>query len=443
MAVIHLRDALARAAAADAVEGSEDQLALDFSHRHADDLRYCASWGKWLRWCGTHWQAEGTLAAFDMARSVAHDYAKALDDQKIGSAKTVNAIQWLARADRRHAAIVKQWDTDPWLLNTPTGTIDLHTGALREHKRSDHITKITGTVAGGQCPQWHKFLSRIMAGDGDLVAYLQRVVGYALTGSTREHALFFGYGTGGNGKGVFLNTLTAILGDYAAVAPMETFLFSHQERHPTDLAGLRGARLVCSQEVEEGRRWAAVKIKALTGGDPISARFMRQDFFTFQPQFKLLLAGNHKPGLAGVDEAWRRRMHLIPFTVTIPPDERDPQLFEKLKPEWPGILQWAIEGCLLWQQHRLCPPAPVQQATEAYFEAEDALERWIEDRCAVDRIYFGAVATLFADWKSWSEAAGEYTGSRKRFSQALESRGFTPERGTGGERGFRGIALRP
>jgi putative DNA primase/helicase len=314
---------------------------------------------------------------------------------------------------------------------------------LREHKRSDHITKITGTVAGGQCPQWHKFLSRIMAGDGDLVAYLQRVVGYALTGSTREHALFFGYGTGGNGKGVFLNTLTAILGDYAAVAPMETFLFSHQERHPTDLAGLRGARLVCSQEVEEGRRWAAVKIKALTGGDPISARFMRQDFFTFQPQFKLLLAGNHKPGLAGVDEAWRRRMHLIPFTVTIPPDERDPQLFEKLKPEWPGILQWAIEGCLLWQQHRLCPPAPVQQATEAYFEAEDALERWIEDRCAVDRIYFGAVATLFADWKSWSEAAGEYTGSRKRFSQALESRGFTPERGTGGERGFRGIALRP
>ena len=178
---------------------------------------------------------------------------------------------------------VDVWDKDPWLLNTPGGIVDLQTGKMLPHDPEQYITKITAVAPEGDCPRWLRFLDEITGGNVELQQFLQRVAGYSLTGSTKEHALFFAYGTGGNGKGVFLNTLSAILADYAAVAPMESFIASNAERHPTDLAGLRGARLVTSQETEEGRRWAESKIKALTGGDPISARFMRQDFFTYHP----------------------------------------------------------------------------------------------------------------------------------------------------------------
>jgi putative DNA primase/helicase len=182
---------------------------------------------------------------------------------------------------------------------------------MRHHLAGDHMTKITAIAPGGDCPQWLAFLKTITNCDKERQTFLQRVAGYCLTGSTREHALFFGYGTGGNGKGVFLNTLTGLMNDYASVAGMETFTASSSDRHPTDLAMLRGARLVTAQETEEGRKWAESRIKAMTGGDPITARFMRQDFFTFLPNFKLFIAGNHKPGLRSVDEAIRRRMNLF------------------------------------------------------------------------------------------------------------------------------------
>ena len=197
--------------------------------------------------------------------------------------------------------------------------------------------------------------------------------GYCITGSTREHGLFFFYGTGANGKSVLLNTVSGILGDYHRTAPIETFTASSVDRHPTELAGLQGRRLVTAIETEEGRRWAESRIKALTGGDKISARFMRADFFEYTPAFKLVIAGNHKPGLRSVDEAIRRRFHLIPFTVTIPEEKRDPDLFEKLSKEWPGILDWMINGAMHWQESGLRPPEAVTAATKAYLEAEDAL----------------------------------------------------------------------
>lgn len=199
------------------------------------------------------------------------------------------------------------------------------------------------------------FLDRITAGNCDLASFLQRIFGYSLTGLINEHALFFMYGTGANGKSVFISTVAGILNDYARTAPIETFIVSTGEKHPTELAGLQGARLVSAIETEDGRRWAESKIKALTGGDKIAARFMRQDFFEFTPQFKLIVAGNHKPGLRSVDEAVRRRLNLIPFVVTIPENERDKDLGHKLKTEWPRILQWAIEGCLAWQRQGLRP----------------------------------------------------------------------------------------
>jgi putative DNA primase/helicase len=423
---------------------SEDGLALEFSARHAGALRYVAMWGSWLHWSGQQWQRERTLKVYDEARNVCRDAVERGGEAKrLLSAKTVAAIETLARSDRRHATTAEVWDADPWPLNTPGGIVDLKTGDLLPHDPLQYLTKIAAVEPGGDCRNWLKFLHEITAGHTELQAFLQRVVGYALTGSTREHALFFAYGTGANGKGVFLNTVAAIVGDYAKTAPMETFTATLGDRHPTELAGLMGARLVVAQETEGGKRWAESKIKAMTGGDPIAARFMRQDFFEFVPQFKLLIAGNHKPGLRGVDEAIRRRFYLIPFTVTIPPEKRDKDLFEKLRSEWPGILQWMIEGCLAWRRDGLNPPALVREATQAYLEAEDALAQWLDECCGSDPVYVERTTALFASWKTWAEAAGEFAGSQKRFSKALEDRGFTRDHESRSRQAiFRGLALR-
>jgi P4 family phage/plasmid primase-like protien len=370
------------------------------------------------------WDFDTTLRIFDMARTICRVASAAAPEKiasTIASAKTVAAVVSLTRSDRRHAATVDQWDSDPWLLNTPAGIVDLRTGKTMPHERDKHMTKITAVAPAGDCPLWRRFLNEI-TGDTELQAFLQRIAGYSLTGITREHALFFAYGTGGNGKGVFLNTLTAILGSYAAIAPMETFVASREERHPTDLAGLRGARLVSSQETEQGRRWAESKIKALTGGDPITARFMRQDFFTYVPAFKLVIAGNHKPGLRGVDEAIRRRFHLLPFTVTITKPDRE--LPEKLRAEWPGILRWMIEGCLAWQRDGLTPPDVVRLATDAYLTSEDAVAQWLDEHCACDKSYAERSTALFSSWKSWAEIAGEFVGSQKRFAKPLKIAGL-------------------
>jgi putative DNA primase/helicase len=266
------------------------------------------------------------------------------------------------------------------------------------------------------------------------------MAGYALTGTTQEHALFFLHGTGANGKSTFINAVTTVLGDYHRAAAIETFTASHNERHPTDLAGLRGARLVTSVETEEGRRWAESKIKALTGGDKIAARFMRQDFFEFSPTFKLVIAGNHKPGLRSVDEAMRRRIHLVPFTVVIPSRERDKGLGDRLHAEMPGILVWMIDGCIEWQKRGLSPPKAVLDATAAYLEAEDAMAAWLDEVGTRDLEAWEATKDLFASWKEWADKAGEYAGTMKRFVQNLEMHGLVPER-KNHARGFRGFRI--
>jgi putative DNA primase/helicase len=422
---------------------SDEALALRFAERHAHDLRFVAAWNKWIVWNGSHWRFDDTLHAFDMARCVCREAAaecKSKAAALIASAKTVAAVERLARADRRIAATIDQWDADPWLLNTPDGVIDLRTGKWRLRQAGDYMTKITAVGPRGDCPRFLAFLDRITGGDAELVSYLRRTFGYALTGLTREHALFFGYGTGANGKSVLLLTVAGILGDYHRAAPIETFVASNGDRHPTDLAGLRGARLVTATETEEGRRWAEARIKQLTGGDTVSARFMRQDFFEYRPAFKLVIAGNHKPSLRSVDEAIRRRFHLIPFAVTIPAEERDSELAEKLKGEWPGILAWLIEGCLEWQREGLRPPRAVLTATEAYLSAEDLMAAWIDDKCEPRAGAWESSSALFQSWSAWATAAGENPGNSKRFAQALETRGFSPSRKMFG-RGFEGLRL--
>jgi P4 family phage/plasmid primase-like protien len=427
---------------------SEESIALHFAGERAGDTRYVAAWSKWLRYDGSRWAADETVATFDAVRATCRAVASAINKasmrRTIASAKTVAAVERLARSDRRLAATVEQWDADIWLLNTPQGVIDLRTGKMRKHRPEDYLMRMTTVAPDGACPLWHSFLDDVTAGDEALQQYLQRMGGYFVTGSTREHALFFLYGTGANGKTTFLNAIAGILGDYHRTAPIETFVASHTDKHPTDLAGLQGARLVTATETEEGRRWAESKIKMLTGGDQITARFMRQDFFDYIPQFKLGISGNHKPGLRSVDEAMRRRFNLLPFTVTIPPDKRDEELGEKLKAEWPGILQWMIEGCLAWQKCGLAPPKAVTAATETYFEAQDSVAAWLEDCCELDANAWEGSPTLFASWKTYADAAGVYVGDIKTFRDRLEHRDgiIFKKNPTSRRNGFLGVRLK-
>jgi len=426
--------------------GTEDGLAAVFTRRNGDNWRYVATWGRWLSWTGRRWSEDQVLQVHHVIRGICRAAASRADTPrlkaKLASASTIAAVERIARSDPRHASTVDEWDADIWLLNTVDGVVNLKSGAVRAHLGEDRMTKITTATPRGECPLWLSFLDQVTGGDTELQGYLQRVVGYCLTGSTQEHAMFFLYGTGSNGKSVFVNTLVTILGDYAANAPMETFMDNRTERHPTDLAGLRGARLVTATETEQGRRWNESRIKEITGGDRITARFMHKDNFTYPPTYKLVMSGNHKPAIRNVDEAMRRRMHLIPFEVTIPRDKRDRQLQDKLLKERDGILAWALSGCMHWQRTGLSPPQTVQDATSEYFEAEDAIGRWIEDRCVISSNAKSLTAELFNDWKQWADEAGEFVGSQRRFSDLLITRGIEKWRNTIGLRGFRGIGLK-
>jgi putative DNA primase/helicase len=430
---------------------SEDALALAFAEQYADRLRYVAAWGRWLSYDGVRWQHDDTLHVFDLVRTacreVALEYGR--PSGATASAKTVAAVERLARSDRRLAATVAQWDARPWLLTAgdeaDATTIDLRTGEGRSPDADDYITKKAGCMAapsGTPHPLWTAFLQRMTNDDKDLQEFLQRYTGYCLTGVTVEHVFVFGHGTGANGKGTFLNTIQSIFGNYATTAHVSTFMASRTEQHPTDLAKLAGARLVVAQETQKGRRWDEVKIKAITGGDTISARFMRQDFFDFVPTFKIFVTGNYKPTLSAVDEAMRRRLLLVPFSVQIPKDERDPKLLEKLKTEWPAILRWAIEGCLAWQALGLAPPASVLEATEQYFAEQDVLKQWL-DECTADAgpLAFTRTKQLFASWKTWVEELNLEAGSEKSFSEMLANN-FAKKRNSAGQWGFVRLTLK-
>jgi putative DNA primase/helicase len=435
-------------------EFSDEEIALEFAAAHRDDLRYVASWTRWLTWDGGRWSDDKTLQAFDEVRKFCRlaaarviEYTEeATKAQRlaaaIASAKTVAAVHSLVRADRRLAATDSQWDLNPILLNTPGGTVDLETGQLRSHNRGDHLTRRTATTPTDAicCPRWLEALEQIFDGDRELIEYVQRAAGYSLTGLVSEQVLFFLFGWGGNGKNIVAETLAGVLCDYAVVAPMSLLLEQRHEQHPTELAVLRGARMALGSEVDPGRGWAEAKLKALTGGDRITARLMRGDFFEFTPQFKFWLRANHKPRLRTVDAAMRRRMHLVPFRVQFTGRQQDPNLREKLRAEWAGILRWAIEGCMAWQKIGLKPPISVHEATETYFADFDVLDRWLGDCCVQDVNGQVFSRQLFRSWHDWAERNNERVGAEAEFVERLEARGFKRFRNSNG-RGFQGIVL--
>jgi putative DNA primase/helicase len=429
---------------------SEDALALSFAERNQDYLRYVKEQGAWYVNSGRKWEEDKTGRALDRARAecrraAADPDAKGLSEgqvRSLASSKTASAVLKLASADRRLALTADRFDCDPWALNTPAGIVDLQTGALRAIRPTDYMTMITAVGPDAACPVplWTEFLKRVMTDDQDLILFMQRFLGYCLTGVTREQVLAFLFGTGANGKSVFMNTVFGVMGDYHKTAAMETFTESKFDRHPTELAALQYARAVSAAETEEGRHLAIAKIKRFTGGEKITAHRMRQDPYEYQPQFKLVFAGNHMPALRSVDESVRRRFLMVPFVVTIPPEQRDLDLEEKLKAEWPGILAWMIQGCLEWQRRGLSRPASISAATQDYMEGEDTIAAWIDDCCIVDPDAWTTTRELYHSWKSWADDAGERVVEEKRFVELLGAHGYKRHRRAAG-RGFDGLKL--
>ncbi|MGQ7791328.1 phage/plasmid primase, P4 family [Faunimonas sp. B44] len=426
---------------------TQDYVALRFAELHGGKLVYDHHHGAWFAWTGSHWKREETGLAFELARRLARAMAES-GDAKIRRAvertEFAGGVERFCRSDRTFAVTSEDWDRDAFLLGTPNGTVDLPTGRVRPADPDDRITRTTAIAPdpGRSCERWLAFLDETTGGDSGIVRFLQQWCGYALTGDTREHALVFVYGPGGNGKSVFLNTITGIMGDYAAVAAMDTFTASQADRHPTDLAMLRGARLVTASETEEGRAWAESRIKQMTGGDPITARFMRQDFFTYLPRFKLMIIGNHKSVLHDVDDAARRRFNIVPFVLK--PAKPDRELEAKLKAEWPAILRWMIDGCLDWQACGLARPETVRAATDAYFSEQDLFGQWLEEECDLEPgnpHKWETSGKLFEAWSSYAIRAGEKPGGRKAFCDSMQRRGFEPYKAPRGIRAFRGIRL--
>lgn len=428
---------------------SEDNLARHWVLRHGKYWRYVAQWGSWYEWQDDHWHEEKTSKVFELARHITReallwDGLGKTERLRVNSARTAGAMLQFVRADRVVSAVVDQWDANRNLLGVPGGVVDLMSCRVLSASPEHFITKRTAvTPVKGTPERWTKFLKEVTRENEDVMAYLQRFAGYCLTGDTSEHALAFLYGTGANGKTTFVQTLLGIMGDYAITTPIETFAESRSDRHPTELARLRGARLVATEETSSGGRWNESRIKQLTGGNRISAHFMRQDDFEFQPEFKLLIAGNHKPQLRSVDEAMKRRMHIVPFTVTIPEAERDTHLQESLRKEWPQILNWMVQGCAAWRDYRLAPPEDVRLATELYLQANDLLSAWMDECCEREGETEGKV--LYNNFAVWCDQQGETVWSRRAWSDALIDKGFEIYRRkvTGiVTRGFKGLKTR-
>ncbi|MES2846556.1 MAG: phage/plasmid primase, P4 family [Pseudomonadota bacterium] len=424
---------------------SEDALAASFVTQHGLDWRYVSVWGTWFRWTGRAWTADETGAIREVVRLVCRAAAlgsdKANEARRTASDKTIAAVLRIAASDPAIALPTSAWDTHPMLLNTPSGVIDLETGETRGHDRDLFLTQSTTASLGNGCPRWIAFVDEITCGDAELAGYLQRLAGYVLTGSTSEQMFAFFHGAGANGKSVFIQTLVAVLGDYAATATLDTFMANHAGRHLSELAGLRAARLVVVPETEVGRTWSEARIKTVTGGEMIRANFMHRDHFEYRPQFKLLVAGNHRPALSTVGEAMRRRLHVVPFDVTFAAEARDKSLSAKLSAERDGILGWMLDGCAEWRQSGLKPPVSVLKAARDYFADEDLVGQWIDAACDEDKGVRATAQALFSSWSSWAEARGHVPGSGKTLGDALRQRGYQPGK-VGRDRGWIGLRLR-
>jgi P4 family phage/plasmid primase-like protien len=428
-----------------------------FVDAHRNRVRFSHPWGTWLWYDGRHWVRDQTATVRRWIKNTHRSiYTEAADAdskeertrisdwaKRCESAASVAATLKLAEAEEGIPVLPGDLDADLYLLNVLNGTLDPRANQLNPHDPLDYITKLAPVHFDphATCPVFMAFLARVLP-DPDVRGFVQRLLGYCLTGDVGEQCLFFFYGSGANGKSTLLTVLQALLGDYAKQAAPELLVSRGGDRHPTELADLFGARLVASVEVEEGRRLAETLIKQMTGGDRMKARFMKQDFFEWTPTHKVILVANHKPEVRGTDYAIWRRIHLIPFTVTIPEGERDPKLPEKLIAEASGILNWLIAGCLDWQQEGLRVPQAVKKATNDYQREEDVIGTFITETCQVDTNLEVPSGALYAAYRAWCAARSMEPISHTLFGRRLTDKGHLGNT-TGVARTRRGLGLKP
>jgi putative DNA primase/helicase len=426
--------------------------------RYGERLRYSPLWHRWLVYDGARWVPDAAecrvrACATDTVRQMARDALGLLDTDPAGArALFVHAAR--CEAAGRLAAMVtvaqsfsQVWvtpdelDADPWLLNCRNGTVDLRTGRLRPHRPADLLTKMAPVDydPGAACPRWEQFIAEVTCNDPELAEYIQRAIGHSLTGDVSEQAVYFPYGRGSNGKSTLLNTVKAAAGEYAMQAKDDLLLVKRGESHPTELADLYRRRLVVSTEVEDGRRLAEALVKQLTGGERVRARRMREDFWEFDPTHKVWVAANHKPEIRGTDFAIWRRIRLIPFDATFydrpedvpagqPPRLKDPALADTLRAELPGVLAWAVRGCVAWRQDGITVPGRVHQATAQYREEMDVLAAFLEERCEVLPHAAAPASALYQAYDAWCGTSGEKAESQRKFGDRLSERGYAKSR---------------
>jgi len=423
---------------------------------HGRDFLYCPELGGWWAWTGVRWEQDTsgevyrrtyTLLKYNLLCAAETHNTQAA--KKIVEAMKANRIESILRnASKQEQVRVKaeSFDADPYLFNCINGTIDLRSGQLRGHNRNDLITKLASVeyVENAPADEWGKFLERILP-DDELRAFVQRAVGYSMTGDTSEQCMFINHGsTGSNGKSTFMEAMHAALGDYAMHTPVDTLMI-RRGGIPNDVARLKGQRFVTASESEEGQRLAESKVKEMTGQDTIAARFMRGEWFDFKPTHKLWLSTNHKPKIRGTEDAIWRRIRLIPFDVTIPKAEQDRKLPERLRDELPGILAWAVRGSIQWRQDDgLKAPTKVRKATASYRSQMDVLAGFIVDECVEHPDAKVGLGRLYEVYKTWASDAGEFVKDKREFESNIEERGKYDKRrsGSNGSRQWHGIGLK-
>lgn len=424
---------------------------------HGADLHYVHSFGKWFIWDGRRWvedetgeierRAKATVASIyrEAASCTDDDERKRLAKWALASESKTRIAAMIALAQSEPGIPIRhdELDANLWLLNCANGVVDLKTGQLLPHDRTHLCTKLIDVPYDPQATaaRWLRFVSEIMSGDAEMVGFLRRAAGYSLTGSVHEQVLFFLYGMGSNGKSTFLEILLSLLGDYGQKAPTELIMMKRNDGGvPNDVARLVGRRLVVTAEIEGDRRLAESLVKDLTGGDKLVARFMRQEYFEFHPTHKLWIYGNHKPVIRGTDKGIWRRLNTIPFSVQFT-DNKDPYLKDKLLAELPGILAWAVGGCLEWQRDGLKPPATVQKATDNYRAEMDVIAGFIDECCVINPSCVTPFADLYEEYRKYCDRYREHYEKQRRFGDSLTERGFMPDKGTGNRSVRRGIGL--
>lgn len=412
-----------------------------FAAMFKDQVKYCAIYKKWFIWNGKRWEQDDTgkiiTYAIECVRNIIHDAdllpegdkRKSLIQHSLKSESSGKLKALLEIASGMPAITVRSEDLDqnPWLLNCQNGTIDLRTGKLKPHDPKDYITRICAAAYKPDCaiPLWTQLMEKITGGDKEYIRYIQKALGYALTGDISEQAIFILYGTGSNGKSTMLNIFAALLNGYAQSTSSDTFMQKKNESVNNDIARLKGARFVSAIEMEEGKRMAESLIKSMTGGDKLVTRFLYGEFFEYVPQFKVFLAVNHKPDIRDTTNSIWRRIKIMEFNNTFTEQERDKNFPTKIMAkELPGILAWAVQGCLDWQQNGINAPDIVEAATRAYKEEMDSFSHFFNECCVVREGARVSNKMLRAKYDEWCAENGERGLTQRPFSRKLRERGY-------------------